>query len=99
MARGVKTGGGSRKGRPNKATAAKAREIAASGQTPLDYMLGVMRARIPKNADFATKAILYAQRLDAAKSAAPYIHPKLANVVVKGDPDSPVRLTVTDGKL
>jgi hypothetical protein len=42
MAAGKKTGGRT-KGTPNKATAAKAEEIAASGETPLDYMLRVMR--------------------------------------------------------
>ena len=31
------------KGSPNKATAAKAAEVAASGLTPLDFMLSIMR--------------------------------------------------------
>lgn len=70
MAKGVKTGGGSRKGIPNKATAAKAAAIAASGLTPLDYMLQVMR----------DESIPPAERLDAAKGAAPYVHPKLQPV-------------------
>jgi hypothetical protein len=35
--------GGRTKGTPNRASAAKAAEIAASGLTPLDYMVGVMR--------------------------------------------------------
>lgn len=68
--KGRKTGGGSRKGKPNKATAAKAAAIAASGLTPLDYMLSVMRD------ETAEPAI----RLDAAKSAAPYVNPKLQHV-------------------
>lgn len=70
-------GGGSRKGIPNKATAAKAAEIAASGLTPLDYMLQKMR---DEQADPAI-------RLDAAKAAAPYVHPKLAQIdhTVDGD--------------
>jgi hypothetical protein len=69
MAKGVKTGGGSRKGKPNKATAAQARAVAESGQTPLDYLLDVMR-----NGEDP------AMRLDAAKAAAPYVHPKLQPV-------------------
>ena len=43
MALGKKTGGGSRKGRPNKVKASTAKALAQSGLTPLEYMLGVMR--------------------------------------------------------
>ena len=42
MTQGKKTGG-RKPGTPNKATAAKATAIAASGLTPLDFMLIVMR--------------------------------------------------------
>lgn len=69
MATGVKTGG-RKKGTPNKATAALAAEIAESGETPLGYMLGLMR----------DPAQVQEVRLDAAKSAAPYVHPKLAAI-------------------
>lgn len=75
MARGVKTGGRT-KGTRNKATAKKAQEIAASGLTPLDYMLSVMRN--PR-----TKA---PRRDEMAKAAAPYVHPRLASLTnPKGD--------------
>lgn len=74
MALGRKTGGRSA-GTPNKATAAKAAAIEASGLTPLDYMLSVLR---DETADEV-------RRLDAAKAAAPYVHPKLSNVEHKGD--------------
>lgn len=61
-------------GRPLGAATKKTREIAnaaaASGITPLEYMIGVMR-------DASTDL---AVRLDAAKSAAPYIHPRLSSV-------------------
>lgn len=82
MAAGRKTGGGSRKGRPNKATAAREAEIAKSGLTPLQYMLQVMRdTKAPREL-----------RLDAAGKAAPYVHPKLAQIAMEhsGDPDKPV---------
>jgi hypothetical protein len=72
--------GGRKKGTPNKASAAKAAEIASSGITPLEYMLKVMRAPIPSRAGPQLKAALEANKLDAAKSAAPYVHPKLAQV-------------------
>jgi len=70
MAKGLKTGGGSRKGKPNKATAATAAAIAASGLTPLEYMLNVLRD------DLSPPEL----KMDAAKAAAPYVHPKLANI-------------------
>lgn len=72
MALGRKTGGRSA-GTPNKATAAKAAAIEASGLTPLDYMLSVLR---DEGRDTA-------ERMDAAKAAAPYVHPKLSNVDAK----------------
>ena len=74
MAHGTKTGGGSRKGIPNKATAAKAEAIAASGLTPLDYLLSVVR----------DETIERTMRIDASKAAAPYVHPKLANIELSG---------------
>lgn len=71
--KGQKTGGRT-KGVKNKATAAKAAAIAASGETPLDYMLRVMR-------EGETEAV----RFEAAKNAAPYVHPKLASLEAKVD--------------
>ena len=69
MALGRKTGGRA-KGSPNKVTAAKAVAIAASGLTPLDFMLAVLR----------DEARDHVERMDAAKSAAPYVHARLAAV-------------------
>lgn len=76
--------GGRKKGSPNKATAAKVAEIAASGLTPLDYMLNLMR-------DEAAEKSL---RMDAAKSAAPYVHPKLANIEHTGRDGGPIKVIV-----
>lgn len=78
MAR-VKTGG-RKKGVRNKATAKKEAEIAASGVTPLAYMLDVMR-NPGEDPD---------KRLDAAKSAAPYVHPKLAAIEHTGANGQPL---------
>jgi hypothetical protein len=74
--KGGKKFAGRKKGVPNKATIARQEAIAASGLTPLEYMLSMMR-------DEANEP---AVRLDAAKFAAPYVHPKLAStdVNVKG---------------
>jgi hypothetical protein len=67
---GPRAGAGRKAGEPNKASAARQAEIAASGITPLDYMLQIMRDAEQK----------FDVRLDAAKAAAPYVHPKLASV-------------------
>lgn len=76
--------GGRQKGVPNKVTLTKAAEIAAGGLTPLDYMLQVLRDENRSDAE----------RMDAAKAAAPYAHPKLATMMVKGDKDAPLRTVV-----
>src|SRR6516164_10305447 len=73
MARGSLPGerrGGRQKGTPNRATAAKADEIAASGMTPLDYMISVMRDETASRPE----------RLEAAAKAAPYVHPRLSAI-------------------
>ncbi len=72
---GIPKTGGRKPGIPNKATAAKAAEIAASGLTPLDYMLNRMR----------NEQLDEPERFEAAKAAAPYVHAKLAAVEHKGD--------------
>ncbi len=75
MARGGKRENAGRKaGTPNKATAERQAEIAASGITPLDYMLQVLRDESKPLED----------RMEAAKSAAPFVHPKLAAVELSG---------------
>lgn len=71
MARGGQRPGAGRKaGSPNKATAERQAEVEASGLTPLDYLLQVMRDERGDSGD----------RLEAAKAAAPYVHPKLSSV-------------------
>lgn len=93
--------GGAREGAGRKvgSTTTKTREIAdkalESGLTPLEYMLEVMRdTRLDEG-----------RRLDAAKSAAPYVHPRLSNIDMKADVDGKLSITVikriydADGKL
>jgi len=57
-----------------------AKGAAMGGITPLEYLLSVMRN------ENATDAA----RTDAAKAAAPYVHPKLATMTLKGDADAPL---------
>ena len=76
MARGFKTGGRT-KGTLNKKTILRAEAAQKLGLTPLDFLLSVVRDE--------TKDI--AVRLDAAKSAAPYVHARLqTTTAVQGDP-------------
>src|ERR1043166_5784429 len=80
MALGRKTGG-RQKGTPNRATTAREVAIAASGLTPLDIFLSVMR---DTTRDLAV-------RLYAARAAAPYGHPRRLAVEHSGPDGSPVK--------
>ncbi len=86
---GSRAGAGRPKGRSSGKTAARLAAIEAAGISPLDYLLMVMRD------DREPKAV----RLDAAKAAAPYVHPKLASTILRGDPAAPLIVSTTDGKL
>jgi hypothetical protein len=81
---GKRPGAGRPQGASNKVAQAERDAIAASGLTPLEYMLQVMR---DAGADEA-------KRLDAAKAAAPYCHARLSSVEVSG-PDGDPMETVT----
>ena len=78
---------GRRKGIPNKASRAKEDAIAQSGLTPLEYLLSVMRD------EESTKG----ERVDAAKAAAPYIHPKLMSTELSAKAGNSVILAVLSG--
>lgn len=67
---GRRTGAGRPKGARNKKTLEQARAVEATGLTPLEYMLSVLRDETQEQA----------VRLDAANKAAPYVHAKLASV-------------------
>ena len=70
MAHGFKTGG-RKKGSLNKVTY----EMKAAGETPLEYMLRIMR-------DEAAEST---RRDEMAKAAAPYLHPRLSSIEHTGD--------------
>jgi hypothetical protein len=79
MALGRKTGG-RKKGSRNKRPSELIERIEASGLAPLEYMLAVMRDETePKEL-----------RLEMARAAAPYVHPKMQTVKVQGDRDAPL---------
>jgi len=86
MARGgSRSGAGRKAGSINKVSARKRAEIEASGLTPLDYMLTVMRSE-EAPAD---------RRDEMAKAAAPYVHPKLAAVEHSGKGGAPFQVVIT----
>lgn len=76
MARGgSRPGAGRKPGSANKRTREIADQAAADGVTPLEYMLKIMRDE--EAADDV--------RFDAAKAAAPYMHPRLSNIEANGN--------------
>jgi len=76
MARGGKREGAGRPaGAINGKTAERVSEIEASGLTPLDFMLQMLR----------NESESMENRCWAAEKAAPYVHAKLSSVDVKAD--------------
>lgn len=74
---GKRPGAGRKPGSATKKTREIAERAAEQGITPLEYMLEVMRdGEAEKSA-----------RMDMAKAAAPYIHPRLAQTEWKGKLD------------
>lgn len=69
---GQRSGAGRKKGVRNKKTKKILELVEASGKTPLDVMLEVMR--------HAFTRFDHETALEAARSAAPYVHPKLASI-------------------
>ncbi len=87
---GRKKGSLNRKGIPTAKTKAEVREaVAASGETPMDYMLRVMR----------DPTITHERRDRMAGQVAPYVHAKLANVQVTGKDGGPIEYTDARDKL
>lgn len=86
MARGgAREGAGRPAGSPNRATQEQREAVVASGLTPLDYMLTVLR----------DEAMPTERRDWAAEKAAPYVHAKLANVEAKVDANVDGSITFT----
>ena len=86
MAIGRKTGG-RQKGSRNKKTIAQQEEIAATGETPLQYMIRIMR----------DPQVEHPRRDEMAKAAAPYVHARLAATDVNAEVDGTVQVhTVAD---
>jgi len=80
---GKRPGAGRKAGVPNKRTAEIQQAVEESGQTPLEYMLEVMRNSSDER-----------MRMTAAQAAAPYVHAKLSAVELTGKDGKPIE-TVT----
>jgi hypothetical protein len=93
--------GGSRKGagRPPGSATKRTREIAdramAEGVSPLEYMLALMR-QPSDHEDPKVQVAREAMRFEAAKAAAPYVHPRLAAVEHTGANGGPIGVAGID---
>lgn len=67
---GSRPGAGRKAGSPNIASIERQAKVEATGETPLDYMLRVMRD------DLADEK----RRDEMARAAAAYVHPKLSTI-------------------
>jgi hypothetical protein len=76
---GARAGAGRKKGAATKRTREIADKAMAEGVTPLEYMLKIMRES-SDHVDPKVQVAREAMRFEAAKAAAPYIHPRLAAV-------------------
>lgn len=91
---GRRTGAGRKVGSATKRTREIADKAAAEGITPLELMLQIMRDEAcPADAGSEQKIAFHSLRFEAAKAAAPYIHPRLANI------DKPVQIEPLTGSL
>lgn len=89
---GPRKGAGRPKGSATKRTREIADRAAAEGITPLEYMLQVMRDE-SEHEDPRVQIAREAMRFEAAKAAAPYMHPRLAAVEHTGRDGEPLNTT------
>jgi len=96
---GKRPNSGRKKGVPNKVTQQVLDKILKSGDiTPLEYLLKVMRSPEPVQRE-GESAKVYAMRyrtwteqsFEAAKAAAPYVHPRLATIENVGKDGGPMQ--------
>jgi hypothetical protein len=88
---GKREGAGRKSGVKNKITRELMARVEATGITPLDYMLSVLR----------DETAPVERRDEMAKAAAPYVHARLHTTKVQGDKDAPLfdLSALTDAEL
>lgn len=86
--RGQPKSGGKKKGSKNRVTLAREeaeRILAKNGITPLAFMVKQINLPMPRRKlTLVERMMIHDYRLRAATSAAPYLHPKLAQTEVRG---------------
>lgn len=97
--KGTPKTGGRKKGTPNKRSLAQQSKAAKGGIMPLDYMLKVLRAPLPKVKDPEERRFQQARKDKMADWAAPYLHPKLMPVNKTGGNEIPIALTDENGVI
>jgi hypothetical protein len=63
---------------------------AEEGVTPLEFMLKIMRSEPTEEMEPREMIAIQTLRFEAAKAAAPYIHPRLASVEHSGPNQGPI---------
>lgn len=86
---GARKGAGRKPGSATKKTRAIADRAAEEGLTPLEFMLQIMRAP-SDHEDVQVQIAREAMRFEAAKAAAPYVHPRLAAIEHTGADGEPL---------
>jgi hypothetical protein len=74
---GKRPGAGRKSGSATKKTREIANKAASEGITPLEFMLDIMRGEPPETEDERVRLSFIEMRFEAAKAAAPYMHPRL----------------------
>lgn len=93
---GPRRGAGRKPGSATAKTRLIADRAAEQGITPLEFMLNVMRQEPPETEDERVRQSYVAMRFEAAKAAAPYIHPRLAAIEHFGPNGGPIEMTTKD---
>lgn len=91
---GARKGAGRKAGGATKRTRQIADKAAEEGLTPLEYMLQVMRTEPTGEMDMREMIQATTLRFEAAKAAAPYMHPRLAAIEHTGADGAPMLPTV-----
>lgn len=92
---GARPNAGRKTGSATKRTREIAEKAHAEGITPLEFMLRVMRSTT-EHEDPKVMIAREALAFEAAKAAAPYMHPRLAAVEVTGRDGGPIEFATKD---
>lgn len=91
---GARKGAGRKAGSATKRTREIADKAAAEGITPLEFMLQVMRDEPSIELEPREFMLATQMRFEAAKAAAPYVHPRLAAIEHTGTDGGPIEQNI-----